>query len=92
MRKLDDLFLKEFAIVHTMYGIKAENLHEDEDDYDITYVGQVTASDLDPVVIECIKRESTEYDPDDSIEVWEGKVSTVAGLEDVTVYLPDSWE
>ena len=89
--KLYDYLNREYAVILTEYGCNAETVSDDMDEYNIQQIGSAKARELSESVIDSIKANAI-YDPDEVIDVWKGTVSSVAGIEDVTVYVPETWD
>lgn len=87
--KLDDIIAREYAIIATEYGCHSIDITYDTDEYDIHLNEYVKAKNLPEAVIDCIKANG-EYFPEETVEVWEGKLHGVI-TEDVIVYVPESW-
>ena len=89
--KLYDYINREYAVILTEYGCTTETISDDMDEYSIQQIGSVRAKELSEAVIDNIKANAV-YDPDEIVDVWSGTVSSVAGIEDVTVYVPETWD
>ena len=87
--KLNEIIDREYAIIETEYGCISSDVTYDTDDYQIALQETVKAGILPEAVIDCIK-ENADYSQDEDVDVWTGKVFGAA-VEDVTVYIPESW-
>lgn len=85
----DEGFEREQVLVETQYGISCVNTTEDNDDYDLEFSGHLEFKELPESVMDMIQklRNAGERISDEDVaDVYTGKVTTVAGTEDVTVY------
>ncbi len=88
--KLFDYIGKQYAILETAYDAKVVDVENDEDDYNIVLKEKAKPEDLDETIAEILAGNSDI--PEEEVTIWEGTVTTVSGTENVTIYVPASWD
>ena len=80
-----------YVIAETLYGVSCVDTLTDENDYDIRFDGKLEVNNLPEYIREIIENESTDLN-DETVDVYKGTVTTVAGTESITVYVPETWD
>lgn len=84
--KLYEYTNKQYVILETAYDAKVVDATYEEDDYNISLAETMESSELNDAVNGLIDP------PEDNVEVWRGTVTSVSGTENVTIYIPESWD
>lgn len=88
--KLFDYIGKQYVILETAYDAKVVDVENDEDDYNIVLKEKAKPEDLDETIAEILADNSDI--PEEEVTIWEGTVASVSGTENVTIYVPASWD